>query len=77
MPLQETPATLRSGGPERNLWLTVPNALTMARMAATIPFALLAVQGRDREALLLFIVAGLTDTLDGTIARRFSSGFRV
>jgi cardiolipin synthase len=62
---------LQSIGPERNVWLTIPNALTVLRMAAVIPIAWLVVQGRDREALLLFIAAGVSDTLDGTIARRY------
>ncbi len=56
---------------EGNGWLTVPNALTLARLAAIIPFAVLASHGRDSAALVLFVLAGITDTLDGTIARRF------
>ena len=62
---------MQSISPERQVWLTIPNALTLARMAASIPIAWLAAQGRDREALVLFVAAGLTDTLDGTIARHF------
>jgi cardiolipin synthase (CMP-forming) len=57
--------------PERSAWLTIPNILTLARVLAIVPFALLAMRGRDRAALILFVLAGLTDTLDGAIARRF------
>jgi cardiolipin synthase len=70
MPLQGTPSASTTA-PERKLWLTVPNALTLARLLAIVPFAFLATHGRDREALIVFVIAGLTDTLDGTIARRF------
>ena len=57
--------------------MTVPNALTIARLVAIAPFVLLAMQGRDRAALILFVVAGLTDTLDGTIARRFGQTSKI
>ncbi len=77
MPRQETPCTLNPGAPERNVWLTFPNALTVARLVAILPFAFLAMKGRDREALILFVVAGLTDTLDGSIARRFGQTSKI
>jgi cardiolipin synthase len=66
-----------SGFSERKAWFTVPNALTILRLVAIIPFSYLAVNGRDTEALILFIVAGLTDALDGTIARQFDQASTV
>jgi cardiolipin synthase len=49
--------------------LTIANQLTILRMAL-VPFLVLAlVWGRYGLALLLFLVAGLTDLLDGLIAR--------
>jgi CDP-diacylglycerol--glycerol-3-phosphate 3-phosphatidyltransferase len=33
--------------------------------------------GRDLAALIVFLVAGLTDTLDGTIARRFQQASKL
>lgn len=57
--------------------MTVPNALTVGRLVAIVPFVMLAMQGRDRAALILFVVAGLTDTLDGTIARRFGQTSKI
>ncbi len=74
MPLEEIPA---SGAPERNVWLTIPNALTLLRVLAIVPFTILAMEGKDREALILFLVAGLTDTLDGSIARRFGQASKI
>ncbi|KAA3633471.1 MAG: CDP-alcohol phosphatidyltransferase family protein [Proteobacteria bacterium] len=49
----------------------IPNILTLARIAAT-PVMILLLRDRAYEsALLLFIVAGVTDGLDGYIAKRF------
>ena len=53
--------------------LTVPNFITLVRMAM-IPFFVLAVSEHDfRLALWTFVVAGLTDSLDGWVARRFGA----
>ena len=57
MPLPDTQSPVRS---ERNVWLTVPNALTLARLIAIGPFIFFAIHGRDREALILYVLAGLT-----------------
>lgn len=56
---------------ETATWRTFPNLLTIARIVLIAPFAWLCVRGFDMSALALFIVAALTDTLDGTLARRF------
>jgi cardiolipin synthase len=48
----------------------VPNALTVLRLAAT-PFIVRAIlDGRYRLALALFLLAGISDGLDGVLARR-------
>jgi hypothetical protein len=51
--------------------LTVPNLLTLARMGL-IPFFIIAVlDGQALRALAIFCLAGITDALDGFIARFF------
>jgi cardiolipin synthase len=50
--------------------LTVPNAITLARLCA-VPLAVwLMVQQRFQAAFWLFVAAGLSDALDGYLARR-------
>jgi cardiolipin synthase len=64
-----------TGGPllegvETTNWLTIPNLLTAFRLMLTIPFLYFVVHGRDVGALIVFVVAGLSDCLDGFLARR-------
>jgi cardiolipin synthase len=62
---------------ESTAWLTIPNVLTLLRLLAIVPFAYLAMQGKDRAALLLFLIAGISDTIDGTIARRYGQASKL
>lgn len=49
----------------------IPNIITIARLAM-IPLLLLLLREQDyRAALMVFIIAGLSDGLDGFIARRY------
>ncbi len=48
---------------------TVANQLTMLRLALVPLLLLLALAGEFTWALVVFVVAGLTDALDGYIAR--------
>lgn len=48
---------------------TVANQLTMLRMALVPAFVMLALARQWRWALVVFVVAGLTDALDGYVAR--------
>jgi cardiolipin synthase len=51
--------------------ISLPNLLTFARLALA-PFIFWAITaGRHRLALVLFVAAAFTDTLDGVLARRF------
>jgi len=50
--------------------LTLANQLTILRIALIPAFVLLIVYGHLGAALLVFVIAGLTDALDGLIARR-------
>lgn len=49
----------------------IPNALSMLRMTLAIPSALLLLQERYNAALLIFLAAGLSDGLDGYLAKHF------
>lgn len=49
----------------------LPNAITVARIAACLPLVWLIVTGRHRLALWTALVIGLSDVLDGFLARRF------
>lgn len=49
--------------------LNVPNLLTLLRLLAIPCFLILLEDGRSREALAVFVAAGVTDGLDGAIAR--------
>lgn len=50
--------------------LTLPNILTFLRMALIPVFATLLVYGRETGALIVFAIAGISDGIDGFIARR-------
>jgi cardiolipin synthase len=52
-------------------WLNVANLITLARLAA-VPFAVRAILLEEHSrALAIVLVAGLTDAVDGAVARRF------
>src|SRR5437870_12257387 len=58
-------------------WLNVANLFTLVRLAA-VPFAVQAILRREhKRALAIVLVAALTDTIDGTLARRFGMATRV
>lgn len=52
--------------------LTVPNLLSVIRIALVPVFAVLYMNGRQGVALAVLFLSGLTDFLDGKIARRFN-----
>jgi len=49
--------------------LTVPNLLSLLRMGLVPLFIIALVDGDSKKGLLIFVVAGVTDALDGFIAR--------
>jgi cardiolipin synthase len=52
-------------------WLNIANLFTLARLAA-VPYAVRGILlGQHGRALVIVLAAGLSDTVDGAIARRF------
>ena len=51
--------------------LNLPNLLSLLRMGLIPLFVISVLEGRPGRALIVFVVAGLTDMLDGFIARFF------
>jgi cardiolipin synthase len=49
--------------------LTIPNLITLIRIILTPLFIIFLIQGRHRQALVVFILAGVSDLADGAIAR--------
>src|SRR5215210_1863625 len=54
--------------------ITLPNLLTVIRMALIPVFVSLLVYQRFGWALFVFVVAGVTDGLDGLLARNLNQG---
>lgn len=53
-------------------WRWIPNALTFMRMVLIIPFAGALLEGSYRLSLLIFLVAAVSDAVDGFLARYFN-----
>ena len=49
----------------------IPNIISVIRIILVIPVVVCLLQGNYHWALLLFLIAGLSDGLDGYLARRF------
>jgi cardiolipin synthase len=57
--------------------MTVPNLLTIIRILLTPLLVILLLNGRPKEALIVFVAAGITDGLDGLIARLYRQKSRL
>ncbi len=56
---------------------TIPNMISMARLALVPVFAALMFSGNDVAAVVVLMCAGASDWLDGVIARRFNQTSRL
>lgn len=52
--------------------ITVPNLLSLLRMGLVPLFIIAVLDGQMKRALLIFVVAGVTDALDGFVARAWN-----
>jgi len=52
-------------------WRHLPNALTVARLVLVVPITLAVLDGRYGVALVLVAIAGVSDVVDGFLARWF------
>lgn len=52
--------------------MNLPNKLTIFRCILIVPFVILLLSGYDYLATAIFIIASLTDLLDGKIARKYN-----
>jgi cardiolipin synthase len=55
----------------------LPNAICVARMLLAAPLALMILDGRHAAALLVLLVAGFSDGIDGFLAKRFGWQTRI
>ena len=53
--------------------MTVPNFITLARIFSVPLIVYLVIADRYMEAALLFVIAGISDAVDGFIAKRFNA----
>ena len=56
----------------QNKILTIPNILTISRLILVLPLILLIEINNPISVFIIIIVAGITDYLDGLIARRLN-----
>ncbi|GEN78920.1 CDP-alcohol phosphatidyltransferase family protein [Actinotalea fermentans] len=58
-------------------WATVPNLVSVLRLLLVPVFAVLALRGHDAWALLVLVVAGASDWVDGRLARALNQQSRL
>jgi cardiolipin synthase (CMP-forming) len=57
--------------------LTIPNLITLFRIILTPLFIIFLIQGNYRKAMVVFILAGVSDLADGLIARTWQQKSRL
>ena len=58
---------------ETNRWINVPNTITLLRIICVPVFLSLLADGDYRLGLIVFVIAGATDGIDGALARLTNS----
>ena len=58
-------------------WSNLPNAICVVRIILTVPIVIYLVRAQYQMALLLIVIAGLSDALDGFLAKRFDWKSRI
>src|SRR4030043_206558 len=57
--------------------LTIPNLITLTRILLTPLFIIFLIRGNYRRAMILFVLAGVSDLADGLIARTWQQKSRL
>ena len=57
--------------------MTIPNAITVLRLLLVPPFVIYLLRGQYGGALAIFAVAGISDLVDGYVARRFGQQSKI
>jgi len=58
-------------------WSNLPNAICVLRIVLTIPIVIYLVRGEYLSALILIVIAGFSDGLDGFLAKNFGWESRI
>ena len=74
---QEIDQRIMASRPVSQANFTIPNLITMARILLTPLFVIFLIQGSYHKALLVFLLAGVSDLADGLIARTWSQKSRL
>lgn len=53
------------------IWRNIPNIITIARFFLIVPIAYFQLNGMYAAALIVFAIAGLSDGIDGFLAKRY------
>ena len=56
----------------KNKNVNIPNALTILRIILIVPFVIYFMSGQISKAVFVLVLSGLTDMLDGMIARNLN-----
>jgi len=76
----QSPEPEKSNSPapsETDRLLTVPNLITLFRILLIIPFLQAVTSGNDPRATLIFFIAGMSDSIDGVLARALNQSSKI